>query len=693
MATAWQRLNADELAFVAGEIDECINSRMHYLENYHAIVTERGQLMGLSPLWDLQLLMEEAIQRDIAAKGWSKTIDLKGRQTGGTEYANGVMCHCTFFTPYAYTMTVAQDPATAAHVQRKVKIAWQNLPWWLRPDMIYTTKGEYLEFNKDDNTGLGSVFVTTHSQRSSGVAIGKTIRFLHLTEVSRWASGEIYTADIEPSMNAPDTIAIAESTALGDSNFFARLWQEAVEGESDWTPVFLPAYRARKFSLPIDSKQRPFILTPLEIATRERVKEEENFVVTDEFFNWRRRRIKSSIKRTGFPYAHLESYPTHPREAFQSSGFQILPRHKLDEQQQACIRRPRAIGEIVYQGMGARPKLFMEATQPGQAMEKRELEKRFYLWEDLQQGEQYYIGVDVGDGILGGDFSVAEVLRAGKGAAPDIQVAEWVGYAQPVEFAKIVYAIGQLYGRCEIAVEYAREGVTTANYLANDLEYPNLYRPRSRDRIGNQLARFLHWSTTMKTKVLLKSTMSETLLENGVVVRSQYLLDELYKLVRIGSSWGGLGSHDDAAVAVMIALFCLRETMPDLRAPVDVGDAANLSPTSSARLTGGGTLYGIYDKFFRLLGQTADMQKALDTINANPGLRMKPIVVSKANTAWSPIYHGTGAERQLLKEGMESRDILPNVIELWKGAQPPRGSDAEGLNSLAAGDDMGWGAE
>ena len=48
---------------------------------------------------------------------------------------------------------------------------------------------------------------------------------------------------------------------------------------------------------------------------------------------------------------------------------------------------------------------------------------------------------------------MAQVLRAGKGASPDVQVAEWVGYAQPVEFAKIVYAIGQLYGKCEIAVE------------------------------------------------------------------------------------------------------------------------------------------------------------------------------------------------------------------------------------------------
>ena len=209
----------------------------------------------------------------------------------------------------------------------------------------------------------------------------------HISEVSRWASGVAFGADIEPSMNAPDTYCdFHESTALGSDGFFANLWQEAVEGESDWTPVFLPAYKAPKFSLPLKPNQRPFSLTPLEAAIKERVLEEESFAITDEFFNWRRRRIKSAIKRTGFPYAHFESYPCSPKEAFQSSGFQILPRHKLDEQQQACIRRPRMIGEILYQGMGARPKLLMEATSPGQAMEKRELERRFYLWEDLQQG-------------------------------------------------------------------------------------------------------------------------------------------------------------------------------------------------------------------------------------------------------------------------------------------------------------------
>ena len=38
-------------------------------------------------------------------------------------------------------------------------------------------------------------------------------------------------------------------------------------------------------------------------------------------------------------------------------------------------------------------------------------------------------------------------------------------------FAKVAYAIGFFFNRCEIAVEYAREGMTTANELMNVLEY------------------------------------------------------------------------------------------------------------------------------------------------------------------------------------------------------------------------------
>lgn len=676
-AFAWTLLTAIELEFINAELRNCINSRVYFLNNYWTIQTEQGILTCMSPLFDLQWIIEEALEKEIQLNGQAKVIALKPRQSGGTEYANGVMGWRTLLTPYAYTVSVAQAPDVAAHIQRKVNIAYDHLPWWMRPERQYHSKGEYLEFNRKDLTarstdpGLGSVWVTTHAMRETGVAIGRTVRSAHFSEVSRWPDGQVYTGDIEPSMNAPDTVAIAESTALGEDGFFFNLWSESMEGDSDWIPVFLPVYRAKKFSLPLKPSQLPFELTEIEQGMKERIQQESSYVITDEFINWRRRRIKSSIKRTGYPYAHLESYPAFPEEAFQSSGDAAFPRHKIDEQGQRCIRRPAYVGEILFQGMNAASKLLLNEVRPDHALEKRERFNRLFIWEKPLPQDAYYIGADCGNGN-GPDFTVAQVLRAGYGNNPDVQVAEWVGFEQPEAFARILYALGSYYNKCEIAVEYAVEGMTTAHELMNALEYPNIYRPRNRDRIGKQLASFMHWQTNSKTKPLIRSKMSETLLEDQIVIRSEYALAELRKCVNNGinaTSFSGLDSHDDAALSICVALFCLRETMPELRQQANYGDGSNQSPTVGARVSGGAAVvYGIYDLFFRLRGQTRDLARAQEFIASNPGYAIKPIQVSKANTAYSIVHHGGGIERELLAGGVDSWDITPAVVSAYREA-------------------------
>jgi len=678
---AWQFFSPVERDFVKEEIAKCIDDRVYYLSNYHVIQTEQGVLMCLHPLYDHQWMIENVLAENLKIDGQSRIIVQKPRQAGITEYCNGVMCWRTFLVEHAYTMSVAQDPGVAAHIQRKVNIAHINLPFWMRPERIYITKGEYLEYGRKDmaarstDPGLGSVFVTTHSARETGAAIGRTVRSLHGSEVSRWISGEVFTGDIEPSMNATDTVGFFESTPFGNEGFYYNMVEEAREGDSDWTYVFLPTYRARKFSLPIKPSQRPFVLSEIEKKFTERVKREEHFQISDEFWNWRRRRIKSSIKRTGFAYAHYESYAITPEEGFQASGQGAFPRHKLDEQQQTNVCKPLWVGEIGFQGLNAAPKLYLNdmldvnGEYKDIALEKRELTNRLYLWEQPKGNEAYYIGVDVGDGIVGGDFSVAEIFRAGFGNSPDVQVGEWVGYEPPLAFAKIVYALGFFFNKCEIAVEYAREGMTTANSLMNDLEYPNLYRPRHADRPGKQMANYLHWQTTSKTKPGLLVRMNETLLEDMIIVHSQYLLDELRRCVKDGVTFAGLGGHDDAAVAGCIALYCLRETMPELRVQATSGDPQNTMPDRGARPSGGSLVYGIYDVFFRLRGQTRDLAKAQDFVAKNPGYQIKPIQVSKANTAFSVVHHGTGIENELYRqEGVDSWSITPNLVTQYQEA-------------------------
>lgn len=678
-ALAWSRFSPAEFEFVRDEIAHCIDSRVYYLNNFHVIQPELGTPTCINPLYAHQETVEEALVKCISADGFAYIIILKPRQSGMTEYCNGVMCWRTFFLPHASTISVAQDPKRAGHIQRKIMIAYKNLPWWMQSEQMYGTKGEYLEFGRKGNTdsftdpGLGSTFITTHAQSNSGVAIGLTIRSAHLSEISRWPSGEVWTGDIEPSMNAPDRIAFAESTAYGNDTFQYFLWEEAESGESDWTPVFLAAYRAKKYSLPLKPSQKPFTLTPIEKSFTDRIRTEEGFEISDEFWNWRRKRVASSIKRTGFAYAHYEGFPITAREAFQSSGQGAFPRHKLDEQQQKNVCKPRWVGEIGYQGKRMQPKVMTNDMIDSDGryleigLEKRQLTNRLYLWEEPNPDAYYYVGVDVGDGIMGGDFSVIEVFKAGYGLDPDVQVAEWVGYEPPIAFAKTVYALGWWYNQCEVAIEYAREGMSCANEFRMQLEYPKIYVPQRLDSTGTPMSHWVHWQTTGKTKPYLMTRMNESLLEDSIIIRSQYLLDELRRCIKDGLSFCASGGNDDAAVAGCISHYCLRETMPEMRRV-----AREVAPSAPAARhlhpPVGAVLYGVYDQLFRLRAQKRTLREAEEIVDVNPGFQIKPLIVSKANTAFSVIHHGNGIERELYQAGMVDRDITPQLVTQYGNA-------------------------
>jgi hypothetical protein len=56
------------------------------------------------------------------------------------------------------------------------------------------------------------------------------------------------------------------------------------------------------------------------------------------------------------------------------------------------------------------------------------------------------------------------------------------------------------------------------------------------------------------------------------------------------------------------------------------------------------------------------LREAEEIIANNPGFQIKPIMVSKANTAFSVIHHGSGIERELHQAGIADRDITPQLV-------------------------------
>ena len=682
---AWASLSGDELKFIDGELTACLDLR-YFLENYYCIRTENGVVKTLYPFWDHQELLYEAIKVEWDENGQCLIIVLKPRQAGITVWTSASMFHRTIFTPNAYTLTVAQNNETSTHIFKMMFNAYNWLPWYLRPEVLFKQEGNYIEFQTADemqrmtSPGLGSAIQVDNAQKMTGVAIGRTIRNLHASEVSRWPNADMFTADIEPSMNAQDEYGVIESTAFGREGLFYDHWRGSVDGDTGWRAVFIPVYRVRKYSLPIKGE---FIKTSEEKIFTEHVKKQEHFDIPDSFWAWRRRRLRACMRTTGAPWTHYESYPITPDEAFQSSGICAFDRTSLMKQRMnAC--KPLWCGEITL--TDPRIGLFntdqIRQVQDGDVLPPRKgalkedkmfLRKdRLWVWEWPEAGSTYYLSADSALGVPDGDYSVAEVFRLGKGREPDTQVAEWWGHCPPHEFARILAALGYWYKGpetpAEIAVEYQGPGITTGDKLREELDYPVLYRPKYKDRINNQFTPHVHWVTNIKTRDLIITEMNEALLSGSVLLRSAGLIDEMFDFGTLdkGSAsssvrYQGQGNHDDAVMSAQICLYCLRET--NAQSKMASADAQHRPGSSS-----GIHLYGVFDNLMRQRGQYQDEKIAQEMVAGNKGWTVQPVLICKANTAFSAIHDQSGPEHDLrFKFGMRSEQILPDVVSAYRG--------------------------
>ena len=664
-AQAWARLSADELVWIETEIEKALDLR-YYLENYHTIRTENGVVKTLYPFWDHQEILFEAMQEEWEANGYCKVIVLKPRQTGISVWTAASMFHRTIFMPHTFTMIIAQNIDTSAHLYKMSLNAYDLLPWWLRPEYLYKTKHGAIEFQRTDeklrgiDPGLGSVIQVSPANQTSGVAIGRSIRNLHMSEVSRYPSDDMYEGDVRPSMNARDTYAVMESTGFGRQGLFYEQWCAAVDGDTDFRAVFIPVYKVKKYYLPIHGA---FDLAEDEKTFNERIKKEEHFEIPDEFWNFRRRGLRGA-KRAGNKAGFLESYPISPAEAFQSSGLCAFDRDSLEWQQMNKVCKPLYAGEIslISIDKGANTS-DIRAVTDDEILPRRKSGRggmRLHIWEMPERGANYYVSADIALGN-GGDYTSVEVYRAGEGLEPDSQVASWLGWIPPKRAANVIAAIGIFYNTAEVAVEYAKDGITTANEL-RDMDYPNLYRPQFKDRLTHQASNYLHWYTNSKTRDEIIGCMNEALLDHTVVLRDSDLLDEMIDFAAVdGDRIQGQGNEDDQVMSAQIGLYCLRETMKHLKTAAVAEDKQQDSGLSY--------IYGLYDNLMRQRGQFNTQAEADRMKGANAGWTVRPIPVTNANTLFSPIFDAIGAEFDLhAKHGLHSTEITPEVVWAYKSA-------------------------
>lgn len=681
---ARDHLTSDDNKWIDNEVLHAMREPRYFISNYYANRMEDGGFKGLYPLFDSQEILHDEYRRLEKEYGKVRALVLKARQMGSTTYNCAEFFHKTIFAEHMNSIIVGQDEDQTQFIMGMYESALDFIPWWMRPRIKIKQTGKQINFDEKDDVlrqarpGLKTWIYADNANKPSGVGRGRTFGRALLSELAFWQNGSQLSKSLFPTMNTTDGFYVMESTANGRNDFWHNLYRRAEAGKIDWHPIFIPFYRREKtYSLPI-REGSGFVLTTEENEMRIRIQEKDNFVIKDETFNWMRNKKEEFVATDGDDMMFSQEYTSEPEESFQTSAITAFPRGIINRYAKRTID-PLFIGEIRYDFKAGKPVPKLRQVKPGEELPYPELDDRLRVWEAPQRGESYSIGVDVSLGNQGGDYSDIQVLKIPKDHQLDEQVAHWHGYIDPTGLAEIIFALGWWYNEALVAVEVNSMGMVTNNELVRQLEYENIYRYKRMDRLKHFMTDIIGFWTDFKSKRALMAKMAKTLQDDQIIIRCALTVDEFRDFTEDGAL--GDGAHDDAVMAIMLALYCAHEGEENQRQK-----AKNSQPPPNANL------FKVKDRWGTIIATTTSMNEAQRTAKAHPGSTIErtagatgfiqlgdkkfkvPIDNQNSDVA---VYEKNKTAAKMMDEGFEAEELTPDAIAEFERNEEELESDPE----------------
>jgi hypothetical protein len=489
-----------------------LNDFEFYSKSALKIRTKSGEIAPLK-LNAAQIILNDAVEAQLASEGKVRIIILKARQQGLSTYTGGFLYFGVSQRKASKAMVITHHSDSTRALFDMTKRYHENCPEILKPHSKYSSRRE-LSFDVLDS----SFVVATAGGESIGR--GETLTHVHASELAFWQKStalENWNGLTQAVPNNKGTAIFVESTANGISGIFYDLWEGAINGTNGYVPVFIPWFTDPEYREEVPAN---FERTPDEIDLAGK------YDLDDDQLMFRRRKIAQN----GLDLFHQE-YPSEPEEAFLTTGRPVFNPEKLHKRLS-----------------------FTEELKQRLALEGEEwlnnARGELSIYRPHVEGEMYVIGADVSMGVRGGDYSCAQVLDSKKR-----QVATFRSHVHPDYFAKVLFALGEYFNEALIIVENNSHGILTCTRLGKDMAYPNFYTETQVDKLNDRETLKLGFTTTSKTKPLIIDQLRAAVRDNELELNCKVTIREMltYVVTETGSMEAESGCFDDCVMSLALA--------------------------------------------------------------------------------------------------------------------------------------------
>lgn len=500
-----------------------------YIEKYIKIRNKAGKIVNFK-LNTPQNKLYDIIKKQKQEKKPVRVIILKARQMGFSTLTESILFKETVTRFNRRTGIITHKATATANLFNMSKLMYECLPDDMKPS-VKRSNAQELIFDNENGTGLKSK-IKCMTAGSSGVGRSDTFDNLHLSELAFW-EGDVkatLTGLLQAVPNLPGTMIIIESTANG-FEMFKELWDQAVDGENDFIPLFVAWYEMPEYSMPYSG----FTLT----AEEEELK--RMYDLTNDQLEWRRWCIRNNCQNDIDQFK--QEYPSNPEEAFISTGRCIFDKN-------AVIKRLRYVPKPIKQGYFVyNEELASHNIMSGikWVSDKKGCIK-IYKLPNMPAITKYCIGGDTAGDTQGDEFS-SDVIDA-KSLE---QVATLTMQTDEDLYAKQMYCLGKYYEWALMAIETNYS--TYPQKKLEELGYPSFYVRETVDKFDKKVTKQFGFNTNKKTKPLILANLVELVREHTDIFNDEKTLRQMLTFVKKdgGVQEAEEGYHDDKVMSISIA--------------------------------------------------------------------------------------------------------------------------------------------